>query len=87
LFRRSFSICFDFSVNYLNAVIYGIVGSLASVVGDLVFSVAKRQTGIKDYGKLMPGHGGVLDRFDSTVVVAPLTELLLFLTPILEVAA
>jgi len=79
--------CFDFSVNYLNAVIYGIVGSLASVVGDLVFSVAKRQTGIKDYGNLMPGHGGVLDRFDSTVVVAPLTELLLLLIPILEVAA
>jgi len=79
--------CFDFKVSYFAAVIYGIVGSLASVVGDLVFSVAKRQTGIKDYGKLMPGHGGVLDRFDSTVVVAPLTELLLLLIPILEVAA
>lgn len=76
--------CFDFTVNYLNAAVYGVVGSLASVVGDLVFSVAKRQTGIKDYGKLMPGHGGVLDRFDSTVVVAPLTELLCLLLPLLE---
>lgn len=73
---------FKFKVNYIFAAIYGLVGSLASVVGDLTFSVVKRQTGIKDFGNLMPGHGGVLDRFDSTVVVAPLTELLLLLLPL-----
>jgi len=72
---------FDFRVNYLYAALYGFIGSLASVVGDLLFSVIKRQQGIKDYGKLLPGHGGILDRFDSTVVTAPLAELLLTLLP------
>lgn len=72
-------LAFDFTVNYLFAVIYGILGSLAAVFGDLCFSVIKRQTGIKDYGNLIPGHGGILDRFDSMMVVGPLTEVLLML--------
>jgi len=55
---------------------------LAGVFGDLCFSVIKRQTGIKDYGNLIPGHGGVLDRFDSIIVVAPLIELLLHWLPV-----
>ena len=87
LYGAVLQFAFRFRVNYLYAAIYGVLGSLASVVGDLVFSVAKRQTGIKDYGKLLPGHGGILDRFDSTVIVAPLTELLVLFIPILEVAA
>ena len=43
-----------------------------SVVGDLVASLIKRRTGIKDYGNIMPGHGGVMDRFDSVIFIAPL---------------
>lgn len=73
---------FKLQVNYFYAVIYGIVGALAGVFGDLSFSAIKRQTGIKDYGNLIPGHGGILDRFDSTTVVAPLTEALLLLIPV-----
>ena len=75
---------FDAKVNYLYAITYGIIGALAGTFGDLSFSVIKRQAGIKDYGNLIPGHGGVLDRFDSVVVVAPLTEILLALLPVLE---
>ena len=68
-------------MNYLLALLYGLVGSLAGVFGDLCFSAIKRQTGIKDYGNLIPGHGGVLDRFDSVTTVAPLMEALLVLLP------
>lgn len=71
----------DFRVNYLLALLYGLVGSAAGVFGDLCFSAIKRQTGIKDYGNLIPGHGGVLDRFDSVTTVAPLMEALLVLLP------
>ena len=76
------SVAFQCRVNYLFAVVYGLVGSVAGVFGDLCFSVIKRQTGIKDYGNLMPGHGGALDRFDSMHVVAPLIELLLMVLPV-----
>jgi phosphatidate cytidylyltransferase len=70
-----------FKVNYFYAIIYAILGTGASMVGDLTFSVIKRQTKIKDYGSLLPGHGGILDRFDSTAMVAPLVEMLLLLIP------
>lgn len=72
---------FRFRVNYWYVPVYGILGSLGAVFGDLCFSAVKRQTGIKDYGDLIPGHGGILDRFDSMVVVAPLTELLMLVIP------
>lgn len=74
---------FNFEVNYLYAIVYGLLGSLGAIFGDLCFSVVKRQTGIKDYGYLFPGHGGVLDRFDSVIIVAPLTEALLDILPVL----
>ena len=72
---------FGFRIVYGYAIIYGLIGSFAGSFGDLCFSVVKRQTGIKDYGKLIPGHGGVLDRFDSMMMVGPLMEALLILIP------
>ena len=84
IFGMVLSFGFDLQVNYWYGLIYGLVGSAVSVMGDLSFSAVKRQVGIKDYGNLIPGHGGVLDRFDSMVFVAPVTELLLLLIPFAE---
>lgn len=52
------------------------VGATASQVGDLAASAIKRQHEIKDYGRLIPGHGGILDRFDSVIVTAPMIYIL-----------
>lgn len=51
--------------------ICGAVGALIAVIGDLTASAIKRNNDIKDYGKLIPGHGGILDRFDSIIFTAP----------------
>ena len=57
------------------AAVLGAVGALVSMVGDLAASAVKRDHGIKDYGKLIPGHGGIMDRFDSVIVAAPIVFL------------
>ena len=57
--------------------------SFAGMMGDLVASYIKRATGIKDYGNIMPGHGGVLDRFDSVLTVAPLMFVIVSTCPII----
>lgn len=67
--------------NYGVLALYGLLGSVVSQLGDLSFSYIKRQYGIKDYGNIFPGHGGVLDRFDSVIFCAPFTEILLLLLP------
>lgn len=62
----------DYTANTILIIAITPVLAVAGMMGDLIFSYVKRDCGIKDYGKLMPGHGGVLDRFDSVVAVAPL---------------
>lgn len=62
--------------------IYGIIcgaGAIISMIGDLAASAIKRNMEIKDYGKLIPGHGGILDRFDSVIFTAPVIYYLSFL--------
>ncbi len=62
---------FDRELNWISLIILGITGAILSQFGDLAASWIKREQGIKDYGNLLPGHGGVMDRFDSVLVVAP----------------
>ncbi len=65
--------CFDlgeFKANYILLGVSGIFISVVSQIGDLIMSVIKRNYGIKDYGKIFPGHGGILDRFDSVIAVS-----------------
>ena len=60
-------------------IIIGIVGSVVAQIGDLSASVLKRKIGIKDWGTLIPGHGGVLDRIDSILFTAPFVYYFLFI--------
>jgi len=61
-----------YSVNYANLSVLGLLCSIMGQLGDLSASVIKRKYGIKDFGNIMPGHGGIMDRFDSVIFVAPL---------------
>ncbi len=72
---------YEFKVDFLILVVYGFLGSLAGQLGDLSFSAIKRLHNIKDYSNVIPGHGGILDRFDSMLFVAPLIELLMLWVP------
>ncbi len=71
IFGVVIDIFFDVTVNYLALVLLAVGISVISQCGDLVASYVKRERGIKDYGFIFPGHGGIMDRFDSIIAVAP----------------
>ena len=70
------------SVNLVSVVIIGLVAGIVSQFGDLCASIIKREHNIKDFGNIMPGHGGVMDRFDSLLFVAPAVYYILKFYPI-----
>jgi phosphatidate cytidylyltransferase len=79
-----FNFIFGFTyVNYIALLIIGIVNTPLSMLGDLSFSIIKRNLGIKDYGNVIPGHGGFVDRFDSVVVTAPFVYVVSLFTVII----
>ena len=69
-------------VNLLSLALCGLFGALATEVGDLAFSFIKRQYGVKDYGHLLPGHGGMLDRFDSMIFCGPVVLFIVRFLPV-----
>jgi phosphatidate cytidylyltransferase len=68
--------CFSFNYSYLMTIISGIVLSLIGQLGDFSASCIKRYVDIKDYSNLLPGHGGMLDRIDSVLFIAPFAYIL-----------
>ena len=64
-------------ISYVFILIVSIVLSLISQIGDLIASSIKRYFNIKDFGNILPGHGGMLDRFDSVIFIAPAAYFLL----------
>ncbi len=68
---------YEFSVNYALLIPAGFICGALGIVGDLCASLIKRQNGIKDFGRIMPGHGGLMDRFDSVLFVVPFMTFLL----------
>jgi phosphatidate cytidylyltransferase len=82
------SYCFsqnhNIEINYITLIITSILCSGVAIIGDLSASLIKRECHIKDFGNILPGHGGVLDRFDSVMFVAPLMLILLPMFPVIR---
>lgn len=76
IFRIIFFLCTVQSLHIGWCILIGLLGAAMGQLGDLSFSLIKREYSIKDYGRLLPGHGGVLDRFDSVIFAAPLIWLI-----------
>lgn len=71
-----------YQVNWWIIALYAGLGTAVSMLGDLTASLIKRTNNVKDYGSFIPGHGGIMDRFDSVWFVAPFVWLMLDLCPI-----
>ncbi|MEE0858094.1 MAG: CDP-archaeol synthase [Acutalibacteraceae bacterium] len=60
------------SVDFVGVFVVAVIGTVTSMIGDLTFSLIKRSCHVKDYGNVIPGHGGILDRCDSIIMTAPM---------------
>ncbi len=83
IYQAVLAFAFETAMNPWLLVILGGIGSVLSQMGDLFASVIKRENGIKDFGNIMPGHGGVLDRFDSLLLTMPFVFLFVSLFPLI----
>lgn len=72
-------------IQYLAVVLLSLVGAGLSIIGDLSFSLVKRGCHIKDFGNVLPGHGGLLDRFDSVIFVVPMIYFVSTLYPVITI--
>jgi phosphatidate cytidylyltransferase len=79
IFAVVVSVCFNLPINYWQMIVAGVVIGILSQLGDLVESLLKRNMKTKDAGSLLPGHGGILDRIDSHLLVAPVAYYLILL--------
>lgn len=75
----------EFEANYVILAISGLLAAVVSQIGDLIMSVIKREKGIKDYGNIFPGHGGMLDRFDSILAVSLVLSAVCFFVRLLGI--
>ena len=73
---------FSKDINFVSMILLGASGAILSQFGDLAASWIKRESGIKDYGNLLPGHGGILDRFDSVLAIAPFVYYFITVFPV-----
>ncbi len=77
MFKDIFAV--NTSILIIISIIIGFLCSIFAQIGDLTASSVKRVVGIKDFGKLIPGHGGIMDRFDSVLFTAPILFIILHL--------
>lgn len=79
----SYTLSSNIALHYIILILLGLAVAIISQIGDLIASAIKRQYDIKDYGFIFPGHGGILDRFDSVMLVAPAMYLFFVVAAIL----
>lgn len=74
---------FSYKINFTALAVFSVICGGLSQIGDLTASIIKRFYGIKDYGNLLPGHGGIMDRLDSILLVSPLLYLFILYFPVI----
>ena len=85
LYGLIIGLIYEATPRFIPLIIIGIVMSVISICGDLIASLIKRKYSIKDYGEVFPGHGGVMDRFDSIIATAPFLYMVYTAIPYFEV--